>query len=259
MKRLLTGLILAAALTPVLFVGTACETTTDTVYIRDTLYIHDTVDCFDCMGAVACYPFSGNANDSSGYGRHGVVVGATLTADRFGHPNSAYYFGDSTTASQYIQLPAYSTIMDSSEEFSISLWCKYGGANRGPNPISLYPDNSSDRLAIAVPYHPDLSPADIYWDYGNISGGRLNTTVVADQLWHHYVCIKSAASNVMEIYKDNVKIASKSGYDNLSNKNRNFRVGGALDVGWFVGAIDDIRIFDKRLSQAEVTKLFNDH
>ena len=35
-------------------------------------------------GLVAAYEFSGNADDSSGNGNHGVVNGATLTADRFG-------------------------------------------------------------------------------------------------------------------------------------------------------------------------------
>ncbi len=43
-------------------------------------------------GLVAYYPFNGNADDASGNGNHGTVHGATLTEDRFGNPNSAYYF-----------------------------------------------------------------------------------------------------------------------------------------------------------------------
>jgi hypothetical protein len=43
-------------------------------------------------GLVAHYPFNGNANDESGNGNHGTVHGAKLTQDRFGNPNSAYYF-----------------------------------------------------------------------------------------------------------------------------------------------------------------------
>lgn len=34
----------------------------------------------------------GNADDSSGYDNHGTVTDATLTDDRWGHPNSAYNF-----------------------------------------------------------------------------------------------------------------------------------------------------------------------
>lgn len=36
--------------------------------------------------------FSGNANDTSGFGNNGVVTGATLVNDRFGNANSAYSF-----------------------------------------------------------------------------------------------------------------------------------------------------------------------
>ena len=39
---------------------------------------------------VAYYPFNGNANDESGNGNHGVVVGAAASvADRHGNQNSA--------------------------------------------------------------------------------------------------------------------------------------------------------------------------
>lgn len=41
---------------------------------------------------VAYYPLDGNARDASGYGKHGVVKGAELTADRFGRKNHAYSF-----------------------------------------------------------------------------------------------------------------------------------------------------------------------
>ncbi len=44
-------------------------------------------------GLVAYYPFNRNANDESGNLNHGTVVGATLTADRFGDPDRAYWFG----------------------------------------------------------------------------------------------------------------------------------------------------------------------
>lgn len=43
-------------------------------------------------GLVAYYPFNGNANDQTINGNHGIVSGATLTADRFGNPNNAYHF-----------------------------------------------------------------------------------------------------------------------------------------------------------------------
>ena len=43
-------------------------------------------------GLVAYYPFNGNADDASGNGNNAIFNNATLTTDRFGVPNSAYYF-----------------------------------------------------------------------------------------------------------------------------------------------------------------------
>ena len=39
-------------------------------------------------GLVAYYPFNGNANDAMESGNNGIVYNTTLTADRFGNPNS---------------------------------------------------------------------------------------------------------------------------------------------------------------------------
>ncbi|MGD8780851.1 MAG: hypothetical protein PVH88_18035 [Ignavibacteria bacterium] len=43
-------------------------------------------------GLIAYYPFNGNANDESGNGKNGIVLGAALTTDRFGSTNKAYTF-----------------------------------------------------------------------------------------------------------------------------------------------------------------------
>ena len=52
-------------------------------------------------GLVAYYPFNGNANDESGNGNDGTIVGATATADRFGVVTKAYRFNGT---SDYIQV-----------------------------------------------------------------------------------------------------------------------------------------------------------
>src|SRR5579885_2166404 len=45
------------------------------------------------QGLVAYYPFNGNAKDASGNGHDGILHnGPTLTTDRFGNQQSAYYF-----------------------------------------------------------------------------------------------------------------------------------------------------------------------
>ena len=67
---------------------------------------------------VAYYPFNGNANDESGNNNHGTVYGATLTEDRFGQQNRAYFFDG---INDYIDIdnPAAFDNMDS---FTITGW-----------------------------------------------------------------------------------------------------------------------------------------
>ena len=48
------------------------------------------------QGLLGWWPFNSNANDESGFLNHGTATGATLTADRHGSANSAYYFNGSS-------------------------------------------------------------------------------------------------------------------------------------------------------------------
>jgi hypothetical protein len=92
---LLAGFIISAFV----FTATSCNPNDTPTPIRDTVYIHvtDTASCNcvctdSCFGAIACYPFDGNANDVSGNNFNGTVSGATLTTGHTGKANSAYYF-----------------------------------------------------------------------------------------------------------------------------------------------------------------------
>ena len=46
-------------------------------------------------GLIGYWPFDGNANDISGNNLNGIVNGATLTTDRSGNIESAYFFDES--------------------------------------------------------------------------------------------------------------------------------------------------------------------
>lgn len=69
-------------------------------------------------GLVGYWPFNGNANDLSANGNNGTVSGATLTTDRFGNANSAYYFNGT---SAYITVPN-STSLNPQNAISLCAW-----------------------------------------------------------------------------------------------------------------------------------------
>ena len=61
---------------------------------------------------IAYYPFSGNANDSSGNGYNGTISGdPQLTTDRFGNSNSAYNFdGNGAVSYTHLTLPTICSV-----------------------------------------------------------------------------------------------------------------------------------------------------
>lgn len=73
-------------------------------------------------GLVAYFPFNGNANDESGYGNNGTIVGAVLTNDRFNAANRSFYFPGKIE--NRISVPNNSRY-DFTSSFSISLWAYF--------------------------------------------------------------------------------------------------------------------------------------
>ncbi|MGK5094527.1 hypothetical protein WDW89_21250 [Deltaproteobacteria bacterium TL4] len=70
-------------------------------------------------GLVAYYPFNGNANDESGNGNNGTVIGATLTADRHGRANKAYSFDG---VNDYLSASGSNVWNFGTASFTISFW-----------------------------------------------------------------------------------------------------------------------------------------
>src|SRR5690349_14790600 len=70
-------------------------------------------------GLQAYYPFNGNANDATGNGYNGTLISnPTLTTDRMGNPNSAYYLDG---VSSYITIPASGTL-NQTDAMSVALF-----------------------------------------------------------------------------------------------------------------------------------------
>ena len=116
-------------------------------------------------GLVAYYTFSGNANDSSGFNNNGTVVGATLTADRFGTPNRAYQFvGNGST---YISIPD-SPSLDIASNITLTAWVQTGGGGTfSPRIISKYNyELGVDSTSSSPRVFGDLQPGGVVYSPG---------------------------------------------------------------------------------------------
>jgi hypothetical protein len=195
---------------------------------------------------IAYYPFDGNALDASGGGRHGVVRGATLTADRLARPNSAYRFGG--TAASFIDIGA----LPLAGNFTIAGYLRADTVTFGSALVSSlsFADNAGyELLALreldgrAVRMHTAPSVA------------VTSTTGIQPGQWHFLTA--TFRNGVGSVYLDGQLVATRSGMTSSTTSPLPTLIGKSAWNGNFVnGAIDEVSIFAAALTPGDVESLF---
>lgn len=205
-------------------------------------------------GLVAHYPFNGNANDESGNGNNGTVNGATLTDDRFGNSDSAYSFDG---VNNYISVGQFNL---SYTQISVSVWVFLRSHTGGsPEVIGVHNSSPSEhalQLEIGGSSNNQSSNS-IMWD-ATTSKVRLRSSKDSFSLgsWHHIVATYNGSTS--SIYYDNQLLVSRSANDSYSliNATINFGTETTATGSFWDGKIDDIRLYNRALSEGEVKELY---
>ncbi|MBN1302664.1 MAG: T9SS type A sorting domain-containing protein [Melioribacteraceae bacterium] len=204
---------------------------------------------------VACYSFSGNANDETAHNLHGSVRGAPqLSNDRFGKQYSSYYFDgvDDYITIDHNELLNFNSNTDS---YSISLWFKSESQNASHG-IILRKGLSQ----IPAPFDISFSGSDIGGEISISNNSAYHISYGSnlwDNNWHHLVFIINRETGRLQGYIDKNEVASLSYNIDLSSANSDPVYIGGSDQ-YYKGFIDDIKIFDKVLEEDAVYKLYFD-
>ncbi len=226
---------------------------------------------------VAHWKFNGNAIDSSGNGHDGVAKSGTigpstapvdggvlpkLIADRFNRPNMAYSFDNGA----YIEVP-YSQALNP-KDFSICIWI---------NPTVTYSDNyilslnrwNGFKFQLQSNDFPFLTFHDTNNGYHDVDD---NPGAVPHNTWT-YVAV-TYTNGTMKFYINNqlVKTAAITGTpatltspvplaigQQLPKTFYNSAANGDYDYygpAYFHGAMDDLRFYNKALSDAEILSIY---
>jgi gliding motility-associated-like protein len=211
------------------------------------------------LGLKAYYPFTGNANDVSGNNNNPVFNNATLTADRFGNPNSAYHFNGT---SSYMQVPN-SPSLNMSNTLSISLWVKPTGwytgqcynnmmliKGDGDNVANRYSSRFSD-VQNGCSANPSTTNEQFFDGFTNIA----TTPIVQLNQWYSVVITFDGTTS--KIYVNCVLRGSTANSSSFTNVNDLFigHLNNAQFPYWLNGDLDEIRIYDRALNQDEVNTL----
>lgn len=205
-------------------------------------------------GLVARYDLNGNAADSSGYRNDGTVMGATPSPDRFGTPNSAYFFDG---IDDYIRIPE-STAFDS-PAFSISLWFRSASfpaeagmlISKGQNNFEIHTTQEEFIAPRAIKFLPRFVAHGVTMDWY----APANTNALHE--WTHIVGVYNPGTEI-RFYVNGVDMPLKGPSDlrNASDNLLDARLGMRSDNTLpFHGEIDDVRIYARVLSADEISQL----
>jgi len=198
------------------------------------------------------YPFNGNAIDESGNGNNGIVHGAVLTADRFGHANNAYHFNG---VNSYINANN-NQIGNLYNDATLSFWFKAGTGNfsGGHNRVL-----EKDYLAwwdLIIRHDSTL-----YFSTNNssqsafVKSSPLLTQGKLLDTWN-MVTIRKTGS-LYDFFVNGIYASSMNTPYNHVTNTATFTIGRSnyWHAQYFDGDIDDVRIYDRALSGAEITQL----
>ena len=198
-------------------------------------------------GLVAYYPFNGNANDESGNGNNGTVNGAVLTSDRFGTASSAYDFSSGNITAPANYLPVGNTAR------TISSWIYASNFLQPDKMIVGWGQPSVQQMsaiAMGLGSFADGKPG--FWGYSADLAARSR---VSDNRWHHVVF--TFDTTLGKLYLDGKLDTSR--VLSLNTSSGTLYIGDYyINVGRFSGSVDDIRIYNRALSETEIDSLYHE-
>ena len=202
-------------------------------------------------GLLSYFPFNGNATDVTGSGSTATPKDLTLTSDRFGISNSAYSF-NGTSSNIEANIVDYPLKGGSR---TLTGWFKA---------TDIITSKESDFCLLSFGNTSDPN----YWFKISFSkNGYLNIQLDAktfqspenyfNNQWTFYAMVFNDDTNTFSLYINNVLKLTGIADLYTNGSNTLFRIGKNKSNNYFEGTIDDIGIWNRMLTQEEITNLYN--
>jgi len=207
------------------------------------------------IGLVAHWAFDdgagSTAKDSSRNRHDGVLTGGTWTAGRFG---GALFL----KRGEFVSVAEFPQAMPS---LSVSLWVKFanGDLASGRSPL-IGSELNGGGWEVNAP--DDSNPPKMEFNYpGARIGGdsnylHLNCCEPTVDTWMHIVATVDGGTRFINMFEGDSVRASTTADSLIMPGNTTFSIGAA-NTDQFQGTVDEIRIYDRVLTQAEISVLNN--
>lgn len=219
-------------------------------------------------GLLAYYPLDGDAIDASGSGLDGTVFGAVPTQDRFGTAAGALFFDGE---GDYAVVP-HTPLLNLDNVRTVAVWInKVGRVAQLANysVLAKYQNDTFTEDGWML-----LAPTDLegvttaiarFKEAGQTRASDARAPVTVGD-WHFLVWLYQEAAQRLELYIDGELAATTDTPPLQAGGNSRalligaapFNTGRLSQSSFFFGAMDDIRIYDRVLSEEEIAALFEE-
>jgi len=207
----------------------------------------DTESCLDC-GLIAYYPFDGNSDDYSGLGNDGVEQGGIVYVS--GVLDGAVSFDG---LDDLIVLA--SPLGVNGTDYSLALWIK----SNDPGAYVIHSwaaDNPSEPGNEQESFIIMLTGSRLYIIQSG--EGVVPILDLLDDEWHHVVFMRRLSDMEFRAYLDGVLVGTATATRPETDPLETAYGGSAPSAdwdAWFDGALDELRVYDRRLTLQEIMEL----
>ncbi|RTQ49608.1 T9SS type A sorting domain-containing protein [Hymenobacter gummosus] len=221
------------------------------------------------QGLVAHYPFDGDARDVSGNGNHGTLTGLVMpTLDRNGSIGRAMLFNSGMGG--YITMPHSASLATPTTQLSIAVWIRITGASYGSSQALSDPILEKADVAGSVSQYG----MGLYFSwtarpgcYGIAANGFAQSQCAdlsGGQPWNHtapwtHVVLSYDGSIVRHYFNGQLLSQQAANVRFIPNtlplQIGTMRGGSLLGVSYLNGILDELRIYNRTLSDAEIATL----
>ena len=207
-------------------------------------------------GLIANYPFDDNANDATPYANHGTIGGNPTFITRAGATGKAIRFDgnkDSVLVKNAVQLL--------SDYTTVGFWIRVDSTNLADAEAYVIDFGHWDqRWKISLPTHRR-----IVWTTN--SKNTLSNNFITDMdsgdgndlvigIWWHVTMVHDGVSNIVYVNGVETKKVATTGKLNSTARVLNFGSNPVEGGQYFFGALDNVKIYNKAMTAAEINKLF---
>ncbi len=197
----------------------------------------------------------GSANDTSGAGHHGVVHGATFTADRFGRADAAGLFDGVNDHIAIHPPPALDA-----RALTVSLWARIDTGNmQGWSHCLIAQDNGDDNDQSRRVFQLSVFDGHVVWHRMMNTRDPSGRRMIVPGTWFHVAAVVDGSRH--RLYVDG-KLQDTVTHPGRQHAAEPIYIGrkGTPEPHFFTrGAIDEVRVYHRALGSSEIVALYREN